>query len=144
MSSPNWDCACAAPLQHCAVANAKIEHRAGKEAVLSADAPAGGYGVVFEDDGETGYFYGLDLTGAAPSIVDALHVYNVAAIPDRKNAPIEIRWAENRNRAGLFIGGECQAVFDFDDRRAVCRTGFPPGGDFTSTHEWDESLVSGL
>ena len=59
---------------------ARIDHRAGQEVVLQADGPRGRYSVVFEDDGETGYFYGLALTAAAPAdnpIVDALHLYNV-------------------------------------------------------------------
>jgi hypothetical protein len=128
---------------------ARIEHRAGQEAVLQSDAPEGRYSVVFEDDGETGYFYGLDLTGAASAdnpIVDALHLYNVSAVADRQNAyPIEIRWADGRNRVGLFIADRCQAVFDFDVNRAACRSGFPPArGEFTSTHDWDETLASGL
>ena len=107
----------------------RIDHRAGQEAVLQADAPKGRYSVVFEDDGETGYFYGLDLTGAASAdnpIVDALHLYNVSAAAAAGSCRVEIRWAEDRNRAGLFIDGGCHAVFDFDDTRAVCRTGFPP------------------
>jgi hypothetical protein len=102
--------------------------------------------VVFEDDGDTGYFYGLDLARPDNPIVDALHLYNVSAVADRDHAyPVEIRWAEDRNRAGLFIAGHCQAVFDFDDNRAVCRTGSPPAqGDFASTHEWDDALTAGL
>ena len=131
------------------MSRAKIEHRAGAAAVLQADAPGGGYAVVFEDDGETGYLYGLNLTGAGPAdnlIVDALHLYNVSAMDHRQRAyTIEIHWAADRNRAGLFIGEVCQAVFDFDENRAVCRTGFPPArGDFSCTHEWDESLASGF
>ena len=128
---------------------ARIDHRAGQEAVLRADAPRGQYSVVFEDDGETGYFYGLDLTAAASAdnpIVDALHLYNVSAVADRLTPhEVEIRWAEDRNRAGVFIAGRCHAVFDFDAKRAVCRTGFPPAsGSFTSTHDWDEALARGL
>jgi hypothetical protein len=78
--------------------------------------------------------------------VDALHLYNVEAVADRQSAyPVEIRWAEDRNRAGLFIAERCQAVFDFDEKRAVSRSGFPPAsGDFTSTHDWDEALTAGL
>jgi hypothetical protein len=126
----------------------RIDHRAGHEAVLQADAPRGRFSVVFEDDGDTGYFYGLDLASDASSgpIVDALHLYNVEAVADRQSAyPVEIRWAEDRNRAGLFIAERCQAVFDFDEKRAVSRSGFPPAsGDFTWTHDWDEALTAGL
>jgi hypothetical protein len=131
------------------VTDMRIEHRAGDEVVLQADAPRGGFSVVFEDDCDTGYFYGLALTSEASSenpIVDALHLYNVEAVADRQSAyPVEIRWAEDRNRAGLFIAGRCQAVFDFDENRAVCRSGFPPvSGVFTSSHDWDDALTAGL
>jgi hypothetical protein len=124
-----------------------IEHRAGDAAVFEATSPSGQYAVVFEDDGETGYFYGLDLSRPTDDpIVDALHLYSVSAVADRVHTyPIEIRWAVDRERAGLFIGGGCQAVFDFAERRAACRSGFPPPrGDFTATHQWDESLAEGL
>jgi hypothetical protein len=95
-----------------------------------AAAPGEGYVVVFEGDGETGCFYGLDVSRPADNpIVDALHLYNVSAVADRENAySIEIRWAEDRNRAGLFIADRCQAVFDFDEKIAVGRSGFPPPG----------------
>ncbi len=124
-----------------------IEHRAGEAAVLEAPAPRGRYVVVFEDDGETGFFYGLDTSRSDDGpIVDALHIYNVSAVADRDSEyPVEIRWVTDRNRAGLFIAGTCQAVFDFDQKRAVCRSGFPPAGsDFTTTHDWDEALTEGL
>ena len=131
------------------VAGAQLEHRVGEEAFLPSDGPGGTYSAVFEDDGDTGYFYGLDTTreqaGDNP-ILDALQVYSVAAVEDREASyPIEIRWAAEGNRAGLFIEGRCHAIFDFDLRRAVCRTGFPESsGEFTPSHDWDETLVAGL
>ena len=132
-----------------AVANVQLEHRVGEDAFLPSDGPSGAYSVFFEDDGDTGYFYGLetarDGSGDNP-ILDALEVYSVAAVTDRDAAyPIEIRWAGQGNRAGLFIEGKCHAIFDFDLKRAVCRTGFPPAsGEFGSSHEWDETLTEGL
>ena len=84
-------------------------------------------------------------SSAENPIVDALHLYNVSAVAPAGPFPVEIRWAEDRNRAGVFIAGGCQAVFDFDAKRAVCRTGYPPAsGSFTSTHEWDGALASGI
>ena len=124
-------------------------HRAGQNAARQSDAPEGRYAVVFEDDGDTGYLYGLDSVAqevTSEPIVDALHLYTVANVVDRETAyPVEIRWAKDRNRVGLFIAERCQAVFDFDQKRAVCRSGFPPAtGAFTSSHEWDDTLTSGL
>ena len=39
-----------------------IDHRAGDAVVVESEAPTGGFAVVFEDGGQTGYFYGLDLS----------------------------------------------------------------------------------
>ena len=55
----------------------------GEPFVLSAPAPSSPYEAVFEDDGETGYFYGLDTRNEEDPIVDALHVYNVVDVVDR-------------------------------------------------------------
>ena len=49
--------------------------------------------VMFEDDGETGYFYALDMRQNAQPIVDMLHVYGYLAL--------------------LLINGYPHAVFDF-------------------------------
>ena len=124
----------------------RIEHHVGEPVVLQSDSPLGGFGVVFEDDGQTGYLYGLDLSGGGEdAILDAVHVYDVRALGSCGSHSIEIRWAATTDRAGLFLGGTCYAVFDFGDRRAVCRTGFPPAnGRFTKSHEWDDRLAADL
>jgi hypothetical protein len=41
------------------------------------------FATVFEDDGETGYFYAMDLR-REEQIVDAVHIYNVASMVDRQ------------------------------------------------------------
>lgn len=129
-----------------------LTHRPGdaESGFLWAQAPGGRYEAIFEDDGEVGYLYGLDQQrkdeGNNP-IVDALMIYRVEDDHDRDATyEIEIRWADERNRVGLFVGGECHAVFDFDEKRIVCRSGFPPPthASFADTHEWDEALVEGL
>ena len=106
------------------------------------------YEAIFEDDGETGYFYGLvgSKESGDSAIVDALHIYKVADVVDpHAEYPIEIRWAEVGSRVGLFVEDKCHAVFDFDKKRAVCRTGFPPSsGGFSTSHDWDEQLAKDL
>jgi hypothetical protein len=126
-----------------------MQHRVGKDASLAADSPDRRFSGIFEDDGDTGYFYGAQFSETEAgkfTILDALHIYNVAAVVDKQSEyPIEIRWAANQHRVGLFIEGYCHAVFDFDAKRAACRDGFPPAsGNFASTHEWDEALLEGL
>lgn len=129
--------------------NAAMTHRIGKDGFLAGDSPDRRFSAIFEDDGETGYFYGAQLSPTEAgkfTIVDALHVYNVAAVVDKESDyPVEIRWALSHHRVGLFIEGYCHAVFDFDQGRAVCRDGFPPAsGKFGASHEWDDALLEGL
>ena len=47
--------------------------------VVEAQSPTTGFGVVFEDDGTTGYLYALDLGRGDNRICDALQIYTVAA-----------------------------------------------------------------
>src|SRR5262249_10409646 len=54
--------------------------RVGTPVVIDGSAPASGYSAVFEDDGATGYFYGLDRSHNGNPILDALHVYNVDSV----------------------------------------------------------------
>ena len=108
-------------------------------------SPAGGIAVVFEDDGDTGYFYAATLKGdgGIDRLVDALHIYNVANIVDRdKPSRIQIGWSANGQAAVLLINRHPHAVVDFATKRAVCRSGFPPAsGAFASSHAWDETLL---
>jgi hypothetical protein len=39
---------------------------------------------VFEDDGQAGYLYALDMSAAGNPMQDALHIYNVMQIADRE------------------------------------------------------------
>ena len=45
------------------------------QSVVEAPAPSGSSVCVFEDDGQTGYFYALDFTRGENPIVDAVEVY---------------------------------------------------------------------
>jgi len=74
-----------------------------------------GFGVVFEDDGETGYFYATDEKHA--TIFDALHLYNPRD-PNRLKAGEEGFIVRNGAylRAGLFYNERFQSVIDFKNR----------------------------
>lgn len=81
--------------------------------------------VIFEDDGETGYFYAVD-PNRDTEILDALHIYNVADVRNKdKPAEAKISWTEEEDKAFLFINNYCHAVFDFENRAGYCRNGFP-------------------
>lgn len=86
------------------------------------------FSVVFEDDGETGYFYAhrWNTTLALWEIVDALHVYNVEDVADRQvPAEVKIGWSRDDAKAVLFINDQAQAAFDFPGKCGYCRSEFP-------------------
>jgi hypothetical protein len=103
------------------------------------------FGVVFEDDGETGYFYATDASRS--QIFDALHIYNRSE-GDGLIAGEEafVVFSSNHKRVGLFFREKFQAVFDFETKRGVCRTGFPPTNGLWSLegHKWDNEMIKGL
>lgn len=121
---------------------AKREITVGTEQFLDGTAPGGPFAVVFEDDGDTGYFYALDKSKLEQSIQDALHIYNVANVTDRhRPSLVEIGWSLDNLKAVLLINDYPHAIFNFSTKQGYCRTGFPPpseNGDW-SGHEWDES-----
>ena len=61
---------------------AQQEIMVGKAVVIEAPSGSTESGVVFEDDGETGYFYGLDTSRRGNPILDALHIYNAASVTE--------------------------------------------------------------
>ena len=62
---------------------AEQELNVGTETVIESDSPDETRGVVFEDDGETGYFYARDYSMPEHYFVDALHIYNSQGVTDR-------------------------------------------------------------
>ena len=60
------------------------ESKPGDELLVGSQSENGRAAVVFEDDGETGYFYACETMNGP--ILDALHIYNVEAIKDRDRA----------------------------------------------------------
>jgi len=55
----------------------------GSDVFVAQDGPDGRYSAFFEDDGETAYFYAVDLSRPDNTILDAVHIYNVANVVDR-------------------------------------------------------------
>lgn len=98
---------------------------AGEETMLDSVSPQSTYGVLFEDDQTTGYFYALDRTDGL-KILDALHIYNVDNVVDKeKPCSLKIYWSSDGHIAALLINDYCHAVFDFAAKAGYCRTGFP-------------------
>ena len=93
---------------------------------LDSTAANGTAGVVFEDDGTTGYFYAVR-PGAELEILDALHVYDVANVTDRQlPATVQIFWDATETAAVLLISGYGHALYDFQRAAGFCRNAFPP------------------
>src|SRR5690349_1360992 len=98
----------------------------GTGTFVASDSPKGRWSSVFEDDGETGYFYARDLEMPDKQILDAVHIYDVSRIVDRERPSIvQILWSTNGSKCALLINRCPHAVFDFDAKRGYCRTNFP-------------------
>jgi hypothetical protein len=116
----------------------------GQAFALSAPSHRTSFAAVFEDDGETGYFYGLDNSRRDQPILDALHVYNVKDISDRSVESLaQIMWSVDGLKVALLINKYPHAVFDFAKRRGYCRTAFPPPapGFSSEGHQWSEKVL---
>lgn len=117
--------------------------RVGVEAVIESDSPDGKRGVVFEDDGETGYFYARDFLRPELFFVDALHVYDVEAVVDPER-PSEVRiiWSRDFMVAALLINQRPHVIFHFGESRGYSERPFPEADPKSGwTHE---VLHSGL
>jgi hypothetical protein len=116
----------------------------GEEFLVGSQSEDGRAAVVFEDDGETGYFYACETVNGP--IFDALHIYDVASVKDRdRRSEYKIGWSPSGRQAMLMINGHAHAVFDFDERKGWCRAGSPPPSNnnewSADGHEWDESCL---
>lgn len=127
----------------------KESFKPGQHCYLASDSPSMPYSVVFEDDGETGYFYAWERDAEASGrILDAVHVYNVASIVDaERTSTAELVWSRDGGKAVLLINAYPHAAFDFDAKRRYCRTNFP---NFPlqseeewrkASHEWDDAVM---
>jgi hypothetical protein len=128
------------------IVTAEEEILVGQETVIEGAAPDGRFATVFEDDGDTGYFYALDTLAEKNRIQDALHIYNVDNVTDRaKPSVVKIGWSKDSQKAVLLINNHPHAVFDFSTCQGFCRTGFPPArqdGPWSSGgHQWDDAVV---
>lgn len=74
----------------------------GEPSVVEGASPTPPFVVVFEDDGDTGYLYARDTSCADNPIVDALQIYNVAAVADRHlPSMVQLVWSQDGKKAAL-------------------------------------------
>lgn len=117
----------------------------GEALALEAASPAGRFLAVFEDDGETGYFYAVERAGEELRILDAVHIYNCSAVTDGKvPSVVQLVWSGDGLKALLVINRYPHAAFDFERKRGYCRSGFPPPSPEWSKdgHDWDDSVLA--
>ena len=106
----------------------------GKECVIDSSVENSNT-VIFEDDGQTGYFYAVDREDGM-RILDALHIYNVQSVTDRDlPSTLKILWTEDLNQAFVTINDYFHAVFDFEKKAGYCRNGFPKANSWTKIKE---------
>jgi len=100
----------------------------GEDSFVESLSPENRYGVVFEDDGETAYFYALEMdeTGGGMKILDALHIYEG---PDGETSKLLIVWSKDWMKCALVLDGYCQAMFDFEAQGGYNINQFPPPND---------------
>jgi len=125
--------------------------RPGDNSFVASDAPGHQHGAFFEDDGETGYFYAVDLTRAENKVLDAMSIYDVKNVTERdRPSVLSIVWSGDGLKCALLINGHAHAVFDFAAKRGFCRTNFPNFPDRcdgrwpSSDHGWSEDAVAWL
>ena len=94
------------------------------------------YGVVFEGNDETGYFYAIEIDPETRKqrILDALHIYE-AEENENKQSTLLIIWSKDWLKCALVIDDECHAVFDFESQGGYNISEFPPPNDFWTKQE---------
>ena len=108
--------------------------KVGVKSIIESDSPDGKRGVVFEDDGETGYFYARDYQKPEQLFVDALHIYTVHGVVDRDRAcNLKIIWTQHFDAAALLINQRPHAIFHFGRRCGYAADPFP---DVDPTSGW--------
>lgn len=114
----------------------------GEAMAIKSLAPDGMLAAVFEDDGNTGYFYALDESVEGNPVRDAVHIYNVEDISDvHIPSDVKIGWSEDCLKCVLLINGYPHGVFDFEGKNGYCRSGFPPQVNrewSVQGHAWDD------
>ncbi|HEX4682493.1 MAG TPA: DUF2251 domain-containing protein [Gemmatimonadaceae bacterium] len=126
--------------------------RLGAPTVIESYADKSPYGAVFEDDGKLGYFYAVDTRSGDSAVLDALCVYHITAVVNHPTPELDafhhydarIVWSADQQHVALLLDGYAHAAFDFEHKRAYCRSNFPTGSAWSPEHAWDQRAVDFL
>lgn len=72
---------------------------------------------VFEDDGETGYFYLYDENSRG--ILDDLHIYTRAENIDVTENDVAVLWSADGSKCGVLIRHGMYGIFDIRSNRKI-------------------------
>jgi hypothetical protein len=110
---------------------------AGEDTFIESLSLENKYGVVFEDDQETGYFYAIEIDPETKQqrILDALHIYETDDGKEKKQSSLLIIWSKDWLKCALVIDDECHAVFDFENQGGYNINEFPPPNAFWTKQE---------
>jgi hypothetical protein len=108
----------------------------GEDTFVESLSLENNYGVVFEDNKETGYFYAIEIDPETRQrrILDALHIYEVE-VNGINQSTLLIIWSKDWLKSALVIDDECHAVFDFKSQGGFNVNEFPPPNDFWTKQE---------
>lgn len=113
----------------------------GQDLFLESSSPENRYGVVFEDDGDSAYFYAVekDAEGDGMRVLDALHIHEEDdpeeedeaeeeddAEEDFEPADLKIIWSRDWLKCALVLDGYVHALFDFENQGGYNISEFPP------------------
>ncbi len=110
----------------------------GEETFIESISPENNFEVIFEDDTESGYFYGAERNKETKElrILDMLLISDVESIDEsEKIATLALIWSTDWTKCGLILNNYCHAVFDFADNGAYNRHEFPPPNTIWTKHE---------
>lgn len=92
--------------------------------IFLSSVNSAGKGVVFEYDGETGYFYLCEVSdGDVTNIIEHLHVFS--GVPDFAENDLSILWNDKESKVALLIKNIVWAIFD-------CENNTKYGGNYRS------------
>jgi hypothetical protein len=122
----------------------------GSDLFAATAAPDGRYGAFFDDDGESAYFYALDLD-SDDLILDAVRVYDARGRAGRKrHSSLAIVWSPNGRKCALLLDGAPEAAFDFEAQRGFSHNSGPapvrPGRNSwpAADHTWSDAAIDWL
>lgn len=124
---------------------ARSEIHVGHPHVVESNASELPWGVVFEDDGDTGYFYARDYREVDSVFVDALHIYTVKLVAN-PSVPSNLRiiWSSDWCKAALLLNNSPHALFDFAEKIGYSIDEFPEADPRTGWRRlpWSKDLKS--